>query len=287
MIPNRCEIKYNFLRRILIRLDYNGIIKIEDTLMELQKLMPKFGFVEMNNGFINEVEFELNDPITMENDTMIPLREVKRTETFKFKNRDRSIEFEVNKLFMALTINTESYHEFEVYRDMFIEIFDLIKSGNTYLQAVRLGLRKINNCILKEKDNFKLYFNSNYFRDTADLFTKDGFESKMLVGNHSDTISKDRYWFNYIRSLSDAVLNLNNKKLNVYQVAIDIDGYSTKKEWLKEIISDKERFKLALDEINGYLFIMYINSLTTEFVEKLKSDNQEWNEILGVRSNDN
>lgn len=282
---SRDDLKYNFLRRIIIRLDYNGIIDIKDSIQDLQDIIYKYGFVEMNSEYINEVEFELNDPIIIENQNMVSLKELNRTETYKFRNIDRTIELEVNKLFMTITINTKEYHEFESYRDIFIEVAEIIKSKNKYLKPIRIGLRKINNCIIRDKSKFKHYFNSKYFNNIADSFKEDGVNVDVLVGNYSDTIYEDRYFFNYIRNISDATLNLNNKKSNVYQVALDIDGYSNDDEWLKEVVLNKERFKLTLDEINGLLFTLYTKTLTNNFINRLVIDDMEWNDILGVKKN--
>lgn len=282
----RGDLKNNFLRRIILRLDYNGVIDIKETLVELQKFLKSIGFVDMMSGFISEVEFELNDPILIESQSSIPLKELNKIETYKFQTADKNTFLEVNRLFVALSINSENYCVFEDYRDKFIEIIELIGKKNEYLKPTRLGLRKINNCILLNRTKFAEYFNPEYYRDISVSLKKDGFESDTLDSKCIDTVYYKRYMFNYIRCLTQGTLRKDSEEQDVYQVSLDIDGYSNDSEWLKNLNLDKTKFKFALDEINDALFNLYLKTLSKNFISKLSVAENKFEDILGVKSND-
>ena len=83
---NRENIKNNFLRRIILRVDYEGIVDIKDILKNLESKLPSLGFTERNFGFINNAEFELNDPEMIESELKIPIKELSKIETYKLNS---------------------------------------------------------------------------------------------------------------------------------------------------------------------------------------------------------
>lgn len=282
---NRDDIKHNFLRRVILRLDYNGVIDIKDTLKGLEKKLPELGFVEMSTEFINEAEFELADPNMIESQLSIPLKDLHRMETFKYRNRNKNIVLEVNNLYTALTLNTEDYIEFEKYCEIFVDIISMIKKDNIYLNPTRLGLRKINDCIIKDKNKFGEYFNQAYFSDISKVLSDEGFSSEKINTEFIDTIIHNDIMFNYVRIASGGVLSLQNKEYDVYQVVVDIDGYTHDNSKLIDIIKDEAKLKNELSVINYSLFELYIKVLTDEFVRKLADRNSLWDDILGVNIN--
>lgn len=286
MTINRTDINHNFLRRAILRLDYDGVVDIKDTLKVIEKKLPSYGFIEMRAEFINEAEFELDDPNMIESQLSIPLRDLNKVETFKYRNQDNSMLLEINKLYTLLTINTEKYIKFEEYCDMFVSIFNDIKEQNIYLNPTRLGLRKINDCIIKEKNKFEDYFNKKYFSDITTELNKDNFYSEKINTQFIDTILHDGFMFNYGRVASGALLTMEGKEYDAYQVVVDIDGYTHETIKLKSIINNSVEFKDNLLKINKDLFSLYTNTLTDKFINELKKDEFICNDILGVSKND-
>lgn len=285
MITNRKDINHNFLRRVILRLDYDGVVDIKDTLKILENYLPNYGFVEMRMEFISEAEFKLDDPNMIESQLSIPLKDLNKIETFKYISEDKNMLLEINKLYMALTINTEKYIKFEDYSSTFVDIFNRIKAENIYLNPTRLGLRKINDCIIKDKNNFQNYFNKDYFSDITEILNKNKFCSEKINTEFIDTIVHNEFMFNYGRVASSALLEIGDKEYDAYQVVIDIDGYTHESCKLNNIISDCKIFKENLAKINEDLFELYINTLTPHFISNLKEENFICNDILGVSKN--
>lgn len=286
MVIKRRDIKHNFLRRIILRLDYDGIVDIKDTLKNIEDKLPSYGFVEMTAEFINEAEFELDDPNMIESQLSIPLKDLHKIETFKYRNENKNIILEINKLYTSLTINIDKYMEFERYCNIFAGVIDSIKKQNIYINPTRLGLRKINDCIIKDKSKFENYFNSEYFSDITMKLSQDGFNSEKINTQFVDTIMHDEFMFNYARIASSGVLSVNGSEYDVYQVVIDIDGYTHDNIKLKSIINNGDELKSQLIKVNGNLFDLYIRTLNCRFAEELTHTNFTRDDILGVSKND-
>jgi len=282
----RSEIKHNFLRRIILRIDYNGIIDIKDTIKELQSILPKHGFVEMSSGFINEIEFEINDPIMIETQMTMPVKELQKTESFKFRTEDKSTTLEISKLFASLTITVNKYKRFEDYSNSFLEVVDYIRARNIYLKPLRLGLRKINDCIIKDKSIFGELFNPEYFSDISVKLDGNGLSARTVNSQTFDTFCDEQHFYNYIRVLSDATLNIDGTDKETYQVVLDIDGYTNDIDVLSELIKDKARLEGELISINNTIFKLYINTLNDELIKNLRSERFEIVDMLGVNNND-
>lgn len=282
---NRKNINNNFLRRIILRLDYDGIVDIKDILKILEIKLPELGFVDKEFGFINNAEFELNDPEMIESELKIPIRELNKIESYKYRNADKNVELEVNELYSALNIEVNSYKDINEYSNIFNEVIRSIKEKSVYLKANRIGLRKINDCIIKDKDKFNDYFVKEYFSDISNQLKVNGIEAEKINTQFIDTFSNDKYLFNYIRIASGGILTLENKKYDVYQAVIDIDGYSYDRELLNSMLNDTTKISNIISELNEKLFVLYSNSLTTYFKEKLLDEEFTDENILGVNKN--
>ncbi|MGL5751412.1 MAG: TIGR04255 family protein [Paraclostridium sp.] len=288
MEVTRESLKYNFLRRSIIRIDYSGIVDIKSGLDQIHNEFPKYGFVKMVEAFIQEAEFQLDDPVMIESQGSIPIKEIQKTETFKYATKDEDMILEINRFFTTLNINSTKYRDFNEYIDIFSNIVSLIKSKHTFMNPLRLGVRKINDCILLNKDKFDYFFNEKYFRDIAKDLQNDGMNMKKLNTSISDNIYKDDISYNYIRNCTEGTLSDGIKTIEGYQVVIDIDGYTQNSDKLNNVISNKSEIDNLLININEDLFDFYKFTLSNKFIELLQKEgiNFEDEEILGVGKNE-
>ena len=102
MQVTRDSLKCNFLRRIIIRIDYSGIVDIKSGLNEIHNNFINYGFVKMREEFIQEAEFKLDDPIMIDGQGSIPIKEIQKTETFKYASADEDLILEINRFFTTL-----------------------------------------------------------------------------------------------------------------------------------------------------------------------------------------
>ncbi|UOW67235.1 TIGR04255 family protein [Paraclostridium bifermentans] len=288
MQVTRDSLKYNFLRRIIIRIDYSGIVDIKSGLNEIHNNFINYGFVKMREEFIQEAEFKLDDPIMIDGQGSIPIKEIQKTETFKYASADEDLILEINRFFTTLSINAIKYRDFNEYIDIFSNVVSLIKSKNTFMNPLRLGVRKINDCILLNKNKFDYFFNERYFRDIAKDLSEDGIDVKKLNTSIVDNIYKDDISYNYIRNCTEGTLSNGEQTIEGYQVVVDIDGYTQNNDRLNNIISNKLCIDNFLSEINENLFNLYKFTLSNQFIELLQTESTDFEdkEILGVEKND-
>lgn len=286
MTTTRSQLKNNFLRKVIMRLDYQGVIDIVDTIKNLQLYIKNTGFVEMQEAYINDLEFQLNDPIAIANQKAIPITEISQIKTYKFRNEKRDAMLEINSLFCSLAIEVEEYRCYETYGPVLIEIFHRLAKNNPYINLQRIGFRKINDCIVRDYEKINLYFDSVFFPPVSNRFKLTGCNFIQTNCSYVDNFELDRYMINYTRSVTKGELNINDDVESAYQIAIDIDGYSNDKVWLDELLEDNQRLDLAFREINELLFGMYVETLTKEFVSSLENDSFNDNVIIGVRRNE-
>lgn len=272
MKTNREKLQHNFLRRVILRIDYKGLIDIKDTVKGMQELL-KTDFTEMQEEFINELEFELNDPIEIESQRSIPLKKVLETKSYKFMTPSKDMQLDINSFFIALNINVEEYKKFESYGPMFIKLFCSMVPGNPYLEPLRIGFRKINNCIIKEYDTISKCFNKDIFPSIETSLVELDYAVKQLNSSYTDNLLHENFMLNYVRTITEGEIYANDQSQTAYQIAIDIDGYNNDKEWLKDIIKSETAISSAFTTINDILFKLYTDTLTDSFISELEKQN--------------
>lgn len=281
----RQNIKSNFLRGIVLRVDYEGIIDIKDILKKLEPELVKLDFTSRNVGFINTAEFELNDPEMIENELKIPIRDLNRLENYKYSNNTNEFELNINQLYSALNINVQNYKDVSKYTNIFQKVIESIRSECSYLKINRIGIRKINDCVIIDKNTFSDYFVKDYFFDISSQLKLKGKEVEKLNSQLIDTIVIDKYMFNYIRIATGGVLSDENNSFDVYQAVVDIDGYSYNRELLDSILVEESHISKIITQINDYLFELYSTTLTAEFKAKLLENQFNDKNIVGVKKN--
>lgn len=283
---NRKDLKYNFLKKIIIRVDYNGILEreLEKSVEELKDILKNRNFDRFYEGLINEVDFQVKDPEQIETQKIIPVQELRKTKSYVFSKSENGVEVQINKYFMSLTVDYNKYIKFEDISILFNEIFKKIVDSNNYIRVLRLGLRKINNCILLELNRLQEIIKERYFSNLNGLFS-DMDELHILNKQNIDTFMYKETNINLIRYLSGGILNLDGEDKEAYQLVLDIDTYKNDEYYLNEIAKMDNVYN-ELVEFNTLLFKTYINILNDKFVNNLIDGNIDNTLILGVEKND-
>lgn len=283
---NRVDIKYNFLKKIIIRVDYNGILEreLEKAVEDLKNVLKNKNFDRFYESFINEVDFEIKDPEQIETQRMIPIQELRKTKSYIFSKKENGVEVQISKYFMSVTVDYNNYIKFETICTLFNEIFNKIVDNNNYIRVLRLGLRKINNCILLDLSRLQEIIKEKYFSNLNNLFN-DIKALPILNKQNIDTFIYKDTNVNLIRYLSGGVLNLDGEDKDAYQLVLDIDAYKNDEDYLNTITRTHNIYE-ELVNFNTLLFKTYINMLSDAFVDNLINGNIDNTLILGVEKND-
>lgn len=285
---SRDDLKYNFLRRVIIRIDYAGVldIELEETVKALKEHLHDVGFVKFGEGYINEVDFEIKDPELIETQLAIPISELKKNKSFNFATEDMSQTVQITKFFTLINVDFGKYIKFEAFGKIFSEIVKIIKCKNKFVRILRIGLRKINHCFLLDISKLNEYFNEKHFNNSAENLNIADITIDLSNSQKIDSFSIGDRDVNLIRFLSQGIINKDGDEKQAYQVVLDIDVYTKDEELFDKIIEDSEKTNDEIIKMNDIVFKIYVQMLKNEFITKLKTTGVNEDVILGVEKND-
>lgn len=284
----RSDLKYNFLKKVIIRLDYTGVLDsdLEETVKNIKDFLFSCGFVNLKEGYINEIDFDIKDPELIETQLAIPINELKKNKSYIFSTENSQQTVQITKFYALISVDFEKYIKFEVFQEIFSKMVKIIKENNKFLRMLRLGLRKINSCILLDLMRLNDYFDEKYFNNIVKNLNFDGFNINIMNSRTIDSFTINNRNVNYIRYITQGVLNNNDEPKEAYQVVLDIDVYIRDKDRLKMIFDNEENLNTELVNINTLLFELYIHALKDDFIQQLIHTGVDENIILGVTKND-
>lgn len=268
----RNDLKHNFLKQIVIRFDFTGISEseIDGVIQEIKPLLRERGYRSMKIESIKEMDFQLDDPETIEAEG-IPVREVRQQNVYVFFNEKPGVILKISTVFAFISIEKTKYINFFEYSPTLLEVMKKIQEC-LFFAGTRFGLRKINKCILIDINTLNKYFEHDAFH----LFSMNS-ESRSKLFNARDCILHKDYNINYTRNILAGELD----REQVYQVVLDTDIYLLESEKVSELIKKPE----LLIPMNDLLFDMYKMTITDEFAGELQKENFCDENIIGVEKN--
>jgi len=265
--------KFNFLKQIILRLDFQGVLQteMENVLLQVKPFLKEKKFNRYEQKVNNEIDINFNSGIFQSEN---PIKEVRNIVIHSFVNEDKGYTIDLSTNYVCLKVNTVKYVSFEEYSDTFLGIVNIYKSMIDFFTVKRLGLRKINFCFFKDINNINKYFEKRYF-DCFDLF-----EGTNLF------VSEKKANFGYKECKVNLLTYIEQGQLGsekVYKTTLDSDIYVDDSKAIEKRVFDKN----GMSDLNDTLFSIYVDTLTDEFVTLLSDEETEWsNEIMGVDKNE-
>lgn len=261
---SRSDLKKNFLKEIIMRFDFQGVLQAE---MESVLLVVKpFLKEKMFNRYEERTASHMDD-----NDSAMELKE---QVVYSFTSEASGYIVELSNTNVVLIVQSQMYSSFDDYASIFCRIVAIYNEKIDFFTPKRFGLRKINYCFIKNKEDITKYFNSRFYNyDT-------------LIENYeSQKVER-------VDRLSDGESNINLRYLieegeidgqKYYKVVLDSDIYMMNQDVISRIVLDEEEIKV----INEKLFVIYLNAVTDDFLGILISDEEISSDgILGVELNE-
>lgn len=276
MVKNikRESFKYNFLKQIIIRLDFQGVLQaeMEDILMKVKPCLKMRKFNRYEQMINDEIDFDTTSNGIFQSNHHV--KEIKNIIIHSFINEDRGYSIDLSTTYICLKVNAVKYIPFEEYSDTFIKIARIYKDAIDFFTPKRFGLRKINFCFVTNTDCIHKYFKQRYF-DCYDLFDN----SEIFASEKRGNFTIDNYKINLLCDIIQG--QLGEKK--TYKVTLDADIYLDNIKDIEENIFENCHMK----KLNDQLFTIYVDALTDEFHEMLLNDETIWpEEIVGVEKNE-
>lgn len=261
----RNDLKKNFLKKIIMRLDFQGVLQaeMESIILKVKPFLKGKGFNRYEEKAVNQIS---------SNESSLP--DIKSQMVFSFTAESLGYTLEMSNTSIIMTIMSNTYSPFDQYSAIFCHIATIYNETIDFFTAKRFGLRKINFCFIKDKNKINQYFVPAYYNCDIPV---SGFESKIMEqkNNLSDGLKN----LNLRYAIEEGLIDVER----YYKVTLDADIYLTSQdEIMKTVFNEQE-----IGAINEKLFSVYINAITEEFLNVLASDREmTTNEILGVELND-
>lgn len=276
----RHNLTHNMLKKVLIRVDYNGVTNIEnwvDTVKRDRRFNTVFN--GYNQGYLNQATFDLSKMEEVARQRSMPMSAfsaapLHRFFDSKFPGRQDKVTMEVASLFMTFQIDCIRYTTINDYFDFLTTYFNAFLQTDPYIKIERIGIRKIS---------------GGAFPSLPAM--RETFEDRFFVGHQVDsdnTAMMDReYHDRYMKTFINVPHREKSVKANYstrcrqingetpYQAILDIDGYVDSFIINKDSLHFPAGFRATLDRINDYMFELYKLSVTENYLSQHVQQQQQ------------
>lgn len=261
----RYSMRENMLKKVLIRVDYDGVTDINNWILQLKEddaLSSCFKSYHM--ALQNKTSFDLSKMEEFADSNSIPLSKIKSEPLHKFfdsdfQNREDIIEMEVSNLFLVFTISCNNYKNLDPYIEYLSVYFDRFLDFDKYINLKRVGIRKVGGRVFDSLE------------EVGETFEEE------LYGLNIKSIPKKKYDLEYVDRFFDedrrVKVNFSRRCRAVdyegktkYQALLDLDGYVDSSIILHSKFVNPGYFKQLVVSINDYLFELYKISVTEQYL---------------------
>ena len=279
----RSEIKHNFLKKIIFRLDYEGLMDtdIEKCIVLLREKIFASGFVHMENRIENQIDFQMKVDLNIPDENQFSVSNTNKNMIYSFSS-DKGELLEISKSVLSLIVDIDmTYETFDKYMELLAESIDKIKQCSLYFRTVRIGLRKINICLLENLAELSTYFTRAAFNinDIVEIYN----DYECVASNMSTILSKNNYQINYVRNIQEGVMQQEDgSQKTMYQIVLDIDVNKEGNKEISSMLCNRERIVETLNMQNKIAFEVFAKSLSGKSIEALKQEKFSERTIIGV-----
>lgn len=263
---DRKQLKRNFLKEIVMRLDFQGVLQaeMEKILIEAKPYLKAQSFNRYNEKINNHAFFNKIGTI----------KEATSQVIYSFVSDNLGYTIELSSTSIILLSNNSIYSPFENYASIFTRVAEIYKDKIDFFTVKRFGLRKINFCFIKKSEDIILYFKKVHYdiNKTVKNFEIENSAKVLQLKNGHQNLN-----LQYL--IQHGELN----KEPHYKVIFDSDIFLSDEDTINKLLESKEQMAL----INVVLFNVFCNALTDKFIEILSTTDVELPEgLLGVEDNE-
>ncbi|MCH4895653.1 TIGR04255 family protein [Marinilabiliaceae bacterium JC040] len=265
----RDNLKGNFLKQIIFRIDYSGVV---DILPIVKDFMRKYGerVGIYSKTFHNKVDLDMRSLEDISETLSVPVRVLEKEVVHRFtdsKNEASETIFDISTYYTSFTINCKRYNSITDYKNLFNDYIAFMFSSNNSFEIKRIGLRKISEKVVQDYTELFKIFEQNMFCNSDDI--NSNFDSNNI--NNLSVISpkKSDEIINYNRRILKGFITKKDGKREVaYQAVLDMDCF-LKDEFLNSV-NEQKKASDTISRMNSILFDIYKMSVTYEYLETLK-----------------
>lgn len=269
---SRNDLKYNFLKNIIFRIDFEGVFlpEIENIIVEAKEYLREKSFTRYIKKENNNIEINF----LTSNEVTPKINQSKMEDIHSFSNEESGYTLDLSTKFICLMVTSQTYHPFEEYAEIVSTILEIYKEKIPFFTIKRIGIRKINICMLDNKNNISKFFSKEsfkFFDDFPEINSISSFNKEFFILKNTKV--------NLINEIQQGTVEDKIK----YQIKLDIDVYLDEENVIEEYINKNDK----LNEINNINFKIFKKSLTNEFLDALINEKVEYfAELEGIERNE-
>jgi uncharacterized protein (TIGR04255 family) len=265
----RDNLNGNFLKQIIFRIDYSGVV---DILPIVKKFKEKFGARVgiYSKTFHNKVDLDMRSLEDISETLSVPVRVLEKEAVHRFTDSSTIVNetiFDISTYYTALTINCKDYKSITEYEYFLNEYILFMFNIETSFEIKRIGLRKISEKVVYDYANLFEIFEQNIFCNSDEI--NSAFESNNI--NNLSVISpigKDEV-INYNRRiLKGFITDKYGERKTAYQAVLDMDCFL--KDELLDSVNKQKKASNTISNMNDILFDIYKMSVTYDYLKTLK-----------------
>lgn len=261
----RNNFKKNFLKEIIMRLDFQGVLQAE-----MEKILIKVKPYLKEKAF-NRYNEKINNQAVIEG---VSIKEATSQIVYSFMNENSGYTLDMSTTSIVLSVKSVGYSPFEAYSAIFSYVASVYVKEIDFFTVTRFGFRKINFCFIKNLEQIGTYFESKYYGVEEPI-------SEFDIGsvNRTSRLSDGKKNVNLRYIIEQGEINQDT----YFKITLDSDIYSTDENTINHILG--ERSDLAA--INDILFAIYCGAITEHFADILLSEGDNIPEsLVGVENNE-
>ena len=269
----------NMLRKVLIRIDYDGVTDINEwikTFKGNKELSSHFR--NYTKGVQNRATLAFSNMEEVAASRSIPLSAFQSEFLHRFSDgvfkeeggqaREDVVVMDVTSLFLTFSIDCVNYKNMDVYINFLSNYINEFLENDKYIVIQRIGVRKLGGDVFRSFSEFSGTFEKSIFA-TPDVANLGG---DLMDREYVDRIIRrdESVKVNFARRCR--TISAKDGDI-VYQALLDIDGYVDKR------LIERNNYKFPSDfvnvvknKINEYLFELYKQSVTEHY---LKNNGEE------------
>ena len=156
---SRGDLKKNFLKEIIMRLDFQGVLQaeMESILLEAKPFLKAKNF----NRYEEQITNKLTNSFTGE------LADIQSQIIYVFTSEAQGYVVKLSNTSIILSVHSQGYSPFNEYSEVFCGLAKIYSEKIDFFTVKRLGVRKINSCCLRDRNDIAKYFNTSFFNDAV------------------------------------------------------------------------------------------------------------------------
>lgn len=260
---NRYNVNSELLKRVIIRLDYQGMTTVDSWVTQLKT--QNFGnsqrysrnylsSSQVRNYRIGEVMDSLNLP-----DQAIFNEPLHTFADIELEGHSDMVKMDVANYFTIIVIDCKNYTNIDDYLQLVAHYVELLLAFDPFIQIKRIGIRKVS---------------GNEFENTDQIY--DVFEKYVIFPNPADhNVLYEAQSYKDLMYKQDLGVSVNFTRQcrevtvgtkPMVQVLVDIDAYITQKEMDKRGIKLPNDTQAAMNTINGYMFELFKSCVNEKYL---------------------